>query len=105
MRTGSETNRDEELTSIYENDSGYGNSKNLFCDPAYFSFGGGVCPNARVENTVCRLRLDQSMPGCKSSCRLVFEVWNRDQGIPGWILRQNRHSGGPIFLWYPCKKG
>ena len=56
---------------------GYGYSKNLSCDPAYFSLGVGVCRIAAVENTVCRR--DQSRPRCESSCRPVFAVWNREE--------------------------
>jgi hypothetical protein len=59
-------------------------------DPAYFSLGVGVGRIASGENTVCRRDLDQSMPGCKDSRRLVFAVWNRDQGSPGGILRQSK---------------
>src|SRR6516162_7487512 len=101
MHTGSETGRDEELNEIYEDDSGYGYSKNLSCDPACFSLGVGVCPVAAVENTVCRRDRDQSMPGCEGSCRVVFAVWNRDQGIPGGILRPTGHRRWPVFLWHP----
>src|SRR5215831_17294008 len=101
MHTGSETGRDEELNEIYEDDSGYGYSKNLSCDPTYFSLGVGVCPVAAVENTVCRRDLDQPMPGCESSGGLVCAVWNRDQGIPRRILRQTRHRRWPVCIWRP----
>src|SRR6516162_9972343 len=99
MHTGSETS--EELNEFYDDDSGQGYSKKLSCDPAYFSLGAGVCPVAFAENTVCRRDLNQSMPGCESSCRLVFAVWNRDQGIPRGILRQTQHRRRPVCLWHP----
>jgi hypothetical protein len=44
------------------------------------------------------------MPGCESSCRLAFAVWNRDQGIQGRILRQTRHRRWPAFLCIHPKK-
>src|SRR6516164_6269094 len=102
MHTGSETGKDEGLKMEFTRKiPGYGYSKNLSCDPAYCSLGVGVCRIAADENTVCRRDRDQSMPGCESSCRVVFAVWNRDQGIPGGILRPTGHRRWPVFLWHP----
>src|SRR6266853_2238674 len=109
MPAGSESgidkakNRDkvEELKEIYDDDYSQGFSKNLSCDSPDCSPGVGVRPDASGENTVCGLHLDQSMPGCKGSCRLVYAVWNRDQGIPWRILRQTRHRCRPVCLRYP----
>src|SRR6266852_8747827 len=104
MPAGSETGRDAELNEIYDDGSSDGYSKNLSCDPAYFSLGVCVGPIASAENTVCRRDRDQSMPGCESSCRLVLAVWNRDQGIPWRILRQTQHRRWPVCLWHPSYK-
>src|SRR6478752_1759341 len=101
MPAGSESGRDEELKEIEDDDCSDGSSKNLSCDSPYFSPDVSVRAGASGEDTVCGRHLDQSMPGCESSCRLVHEVWDRDQGIPWRILRQTQHRRRPVCLWHP----
>ena len=44
------------------------------------------------------------MPGCKDSRRLVFAVWNRDQGSPGGYYGKFDTAAGPFVFGIHTKK-